>query len=199
MLHVIGPWLFEACAAENDKFSEGHAEALYALCQLFTGTQAIRSQPSDHSSSEFQHVYIARFCRALCQGLKSDTLALTAAILSTTSLFTFDIRGIRALIPHFLAAISAILNEKQAITPTFHQASVSTVRRAALQVFSRFPVSLQKTHVRNRAADSHIAGVHAKPLHRNDHCATSLERAKCEPLCRPAVVASPASVEGAYS
>lgn len=91
-----------------DKFESGKAEAIGALCRIFSAKK---------TGEEIIPVYLARFYVALQQGLRipetreiDETMA--SIIYNSSNLFKIDMDGIHVLLPAFIAALELLLPEK---------------------------------------------------------------------------------------
>lgn len=91
-----------------DKFESGKAEAIGALCRIFSAKK---------TGEEILPVYLARFYVALQQGLKipetreiDETMA--SIIYNSSNLFKIDMDGIHVLLPAFISALDLLLPEK---------------------------------------------------------------------------------------
>lgn len=91
-----------------DKFESGKAEAIGALCRIFSAKK---------TGEEIIPVYLARFYVALQQGLKiPDTReideSMASIIYNSSNLFKIDMDGIHVLLPAFISALDLLLPEK---------------------------------------------------------------------------------------
>eukprot|EP01091_Cochliopodium_minus_P015427 TRINITY_DN5489_c0_g1_i1.p1 TRINITY_DN5489_c0_g1~~TRINITY_DN5489_c0_g1_i1.p1 ORF type:complete len:1118 (+),score=337.64 TRINITY_DN5489_c0_g1_i1:43-3396(+) len=101
ILHIVAPFLLEALISYKDGFEFGKAEALETACVLFV---------SKIPTTEFHTTYLAMFYRGLEEALKSNNNHLLSVVLiNSTNLFLCHFRGIRVLIPSFIAAIEKVL------------------------------------------------------------------------------------------
>ncbi|KAI8096897.1 uncharacterized protein BX664DRAFT_275281 [Halteromyces radiatus] len=126
ILNMFGSMLFDACAlaSEIEDYERqcGCAEAIGTLCKVFCRPQR---------RNEFQRTYLERFYAALSLGLKSD-ICLPTILLSGTELFATDLKGIRMLVPDFIAATKMVV-PKLKIDVRSH-ISTEVLRLAALKI-----------------------------------------------------------------
>ena len=115
-----------------DKYESGKAEAIGALCRIFCAKK---------TGEDILPVYLARFYKALQQGLKlvekskecEETLA--SILYNSSDLFRLDLDGIQVLLPHFISALELVLPEKDLKIKSHSLIFNKTeLRRASIQI-----------------------------------------------------------------
>ncbi|XP_060532463.1 ral GTPase-activating protein subunit beta isoform X4 [Cylas formicarius] len=91
-----------------DKFVNGRAEALGALCRIFCAKK---------TGEEILPAYLARFYLALSQGLKNASKkecdeCTIAILMNSPNLFSLDLDGVHILLPDIIAALEVVLPDK---------------------------------------------------------------------------------------
>ena len=124
ILHIFGRWLFDCIHLHRSGFEEGTSLAIKILSMIIT---------TKHLTSILD-IYISSFYSCLQRALEDSGRVLVAAIVNTTSLFTKNIKGIRCLIPSFVAAIQKVLQNN--ITCDASIIQPEHLRKASLQIFS---------------------------------------------------------------
>jgi len=122
ILHIFGSWLFDAIHLNRARFDEGTALAVKTLCN----TMISKFQ------TDFLTVYSSSFYSCMQSALSREGRVLVAVITSSTALFRYELKGIRCLVPFFVAAIERIFlrNAKlcDAVIPSEH------VRKACMVI-----------------------------------------------------------------
>lgn len=119
--------LSSALSPEN--FEGGIAEAIGALCRLFSSKQ---------TDEEISTIHYARFFEALKSGLSTKepirTQILSSILINGTQLFRLNLNGIDILIPNFLKAIELFVIEKEQTKFKFSSTSMTELRRACIKI-----------------------------------------------------------------
>lgn len=119
--------LSSALSPEN--FEGGIAEAIGALCRLFSSKQ---------TDEEISTIHYARFFEALKSGLSTKepirTQILSSILINGTQLFRLNLNGIDILIPNFLKAIELFVIEKEQTKFKFSSNSMTELRRACIKI-----------------------------------------------------------------
>ena len=96
-------------APSASDFEAGQAEAVGALCRLFS---------SKRTDEEVSPVFLARFYLVIQHGLAlREALkpsVLTSILINSTKLFQLDLNGVNILIPHYIRALEWVANEQRA-------------------------------------------------------------------------------------
>ncbi|XP_077290167.1 ral GTPase-activating protein subunit beta isoform X2 [Arctopsyche grandis] len=130
ILHLFGDWLFEAAligtfthsastqrvegtpppslpdlpsGLQIQNYQAGRAEALGALCRVFTSKQ---------SRETVLAAYYARFYIAVQRGLQ-DPATVPSVLLNAADIFRLDLDGVYILVPDFIEALEKVLPEKE--------------------------------------------------------------------------------------
>lgn len=102
ILHVFGPFLFDAVNIFRVGYEQGKAEAYDLLLQI----------AHDKHETDFDKAYLASLYRGLLQGLASGSGLLIDTIVSNgAALLQSNLRGIRVLIPCMWSTVSQILTQ----------------------------------------------------------------------------------------
>jgi len=119
-------------ALQPENFEAGVAEAIGALCRLFSSKQ---------TDEEISNIYYSRFYEALKLGLstvKKEPICsqiLSSILINGTQLFRLNLSGIDILIPDFLKAIELFVIEKeQTKFKKFTPNSMIELRRACIKI-----------------------------------------------------------------
>ena len=122
LFHIFGSWLFDSIHLDRNGFDEGTALAL----------KIISSVVAAKYKTDLLPVYIASYYSSLQSALSKEGRVLLAAITSSTTLFTYEIKGIRSLVPYFVGGIQRILSKRaggfENVMPT------EQVRKACLTI-----------------------------------------------------------------
>ena len=102
ILHMFGPWLFEASAKSDSRFEEGRAIALGALCRIFCTRQRLRP---------FLPKYLERFYATVFDALHSEFHAVKSVITNCETLFAAELEGARVLVPDFVLSLKSLLSQ----------------------------------------------------------------------------------------
>ena len=124
IFHIFGSWLFDSVHLDKNGFDEGTALAL----------KIISSIVASKYKTDLLPVYIGSYYSSLQIALSKEGRVLLAAITSSTTLFTYDIKGIRSLVPYFVGGIQRILTKRASgfenVMP------VEQVRKSCLTILS---------------------------------------------------------------
>jgi hypothetical protein len=101
ILHIFGPFFFDAVNIYRPGFERGKAEAFEALCQIF----------ATKSDTEFLPEYLAAFYRGLELGIQQDNALMDVIVRNSIQFFPSELKGCRILVPCFLNAIHRVLVE----------------------------------------------------------------------------------------
>jgi hypothetical protein len=102
ILHVFGPFLFDAANIIRPGYDQGKAEAFDLLLQI----------AHDKHETDFDKSYLALLYRGLLQGLGSGSGLLIDTILTHgAALLQSNLRGVRLLIPSFWSGVAGILTQ----------------------------------------------------------------------------------------
>lgn len=124
ILHIFGTWFFDAIHLDRTGFDEGTSLAIKTLANTIT---------TKHKT-DFLPIYSSSFYSCMQQALSKEGRVLITAIQSSSSLFTFELKGLRCLLPFYVSAIKRILAGKAKLND---QVSPSeNVRKSCLQILS---------------------------------------------------------------
>lgn len=102
ILHVFGPFLFDAINIMRIGFDHGKAEAFDLILQI----------AHDKHETDFDKAYLSYLYRGILQGLGSGSGLLVDTILSNgAALLQSNLRGIRVLVPSFWTAVGTLLTQ----------------------------------------------------------------------------------------
>lgn len=141
--------LSSALSPEN--FEGGIAEAIGALCRLFSSKQ---------TDEEISTIHYARFFEALKSGLSTKepirTQILSSILINGTQLFRLNLNGIDILIPNFLKAIELFVIEKEQTKFKFSSNSMTELRRACIKIMLSlltYPLHFNELPIKGRVMD----------------------------------------------
>eukprot|EP00004_Rigifila_ramosa_P009403 TRINITY_DN2092_c0_g1_i1.p1 TRINITY_DN2092_c0_g1~~TRINITY_DN2092_c0_g1_i1.p1 ORF type:complete len:1144 (-),score=323.78 TRINITY_DN2092_c0_g1_i1:64-3462(-) len=122
LFRITAPWFFEAAFLEKPGLEKGRAVAFEALCNT------VCRRPRPHLTPH----NLAKFYRAISEGLRGDGQVICAIVCSTTTLFRLGLPGVLSLVPPFLALLKKVLPETK---PTFTvSVPLPTLRRACIKI-----------------------------------------------------------------
>eukprot|EP00092_Neocalanus_flemingeri_P015318 GFUD01016568.1.p1 GENE.GFUD01016568.1~~GFUD01016568.1.p1 ORF type:complete len:1245 (+),score=319.51 GFUD01016568.1:47-3781(+) len=147
ILHLFGPWLFQAAlfgtkfdgfssttSDFDEKYGGGRAEALGALCLIFS---------SKKLCEEIETPYLARFFLAVQLGLKAGPLLSSSVLRYSGSLMALDLPGANVLTPHLVTALKSVLQEENTDHSVTNMAP-TYIRQCSIEVAKT--VSVLPTH-----------------------------------------------------
>ena len=102
ILHIFGKWLIDAVHLDRNGFDDGTARAIKTLCNIMI---------TKHQTN-FHPMYTGAFYASLQSLLMKEGKVLVATICSSTSIFNYELKGIRALVPSYIYAIYRIMTKK---------------------------------------------------------------------------------------
>jgi len=124
ILHIVGPFVFEAINNYHDGFEQGKAAALEVVLSIFDKCKRTKFDP----------LYLGYFYRGIERALSTDhQLILSTVITHSTSLFYAEFPGAHVLVPTFLYAIERILTEPEKFSP-----NNPSLRSAAIKILCCF-------------------------------------------------------------
>ena len=125
LLHIVGPWLFEAINNHQPGCDRGKAHAISALCDIF-------GSASQHAT--FDPQYLACFYRGLELALVSESNLLSSTVLlRAQNLFLRELKGCRVLVQPCLLAIRNVLTSNGL---SGIDVPMTELRRAAISLLS---------------------------------------------------------------
>eukprot|EP01087_Luapelamoeba_hula_P015236 TRINITY_DN4524_c0_g2_i1.p1 TRINITY_DN4524_c0_g2~~TRINITY_DN4524_c0_g2_i1.p1 ORF type:complete len:1123 (+),score=198.44 TRINITY_DN4524_c0_g2_i1:406-3774(+) len=100
ILHILGPFLFDAINIYMAGYEKGKSKALEVMCSIFLR----------RSTTDFDDTYLAYFYRGIAQAVSNaHPLYISTLLLSTPDFFKIRFKGANILIPTFITAIKQVL------------------------------------------------------------------------------------------
>ncbi|XP_047437802.1 ral GTPase-activating protein subunit beta [Mugil cephalus] len=148
LLHLFGCWLFDAAqlrdsvgqkdVSVSESWASGRAEACGTLCRIFT---------SKKTAEDILSIYLSRFYLVLLQNVQvsKETCppVLASILLTSTSLFCCDLRGVNLLLPPFVPALETVLLDRELLRFKGFVNPVDLRRASILILMSLLPLPLQ--------------------------------------------------------
>lgn len=125
LLHLLGPWLFQAARLNRPGFDDGSALALRSLCLLFS-TLA--------SGTQYVPIYLAQLYDVIANVFARDGQVLISAILHASFVLQLELEGANVLVPAMLQAARRILLRRA--SDLGQLGSVEHLRLASLRILA---------------------------------------------------------------